>query len=109
MTRIVASRAQRSCRDLFKAAVEQAQQVMRDPERKATWLKKVRQRHRLFNQLIKHYMLAGKKAAKKREMEGKYLVRTCFKQVNAIRERPVPLPALPATAGTPVLDMAYRV
>lgn len=101
MTRIVASKAQRSCRDLFKAAVKKAQKVMDDPQQRAAWLKKVRQRHRLFNQLVKYFMLAEKKAAKKREMEGKYLLRSCFTQPetgNAGQEA-VLLPPVPARPG----------
>ena len=80
MTRIVASEKQRSCRDLFKEAVAKAKKVMADPVQKAAWKKKVRQKHLVFNMIIKHYMLAEKKAAKKRELEGKYLLRSCFKQ-----------------------------
>jgi hypothetical protein len=53
---------------------------MDNPAQKAAWLKKVRQKHRLFNQLVKYFMLEAKKAAKKREIEGKYLVRSCFTQ-----------------------------
>jgi hypothetical protein len=78
MTRIIASERQRSCRDLFKAAVAHAQKVMADPVQKAAWLKKLRQKHLVFNMIIKEFMLEAKKAAKQRELTGKYLVRSCF-------------------------------
>jgi hypothetical protein len=81
MSRIVASEGQRSCRSLFRESVARAQKVMADPVQKAAWLKKVRQKHLVFNMIIKAFMLAEKKAAKKREMTGKYLVRSCFKTI----------------------------
>ena len=80
MTKIVASEKQRNCRDLFREAVAKAKIVMADPVQKAAWKKKVRKQHLLFNMIIKHFMLAEKKAAKKREMEGKYMLRACFKE-----------------------------
>ena len=90
MTRIVASPGQRSCRDLFKLSVKRAQKLMDDPAQKAAWLKKVRQKHRLFNQLVKYFMLEAKKAAKKRLLEGKYLLRSCFKNMNMENLEPIP-------------------
>jgi len=84
MTKIVASEKQRSCRDLFKEAVAKAKKVMADPVQKAAWKKKVRQKHLVFNMIIKHFMLVEKKAAKKREMAGKYLLRRCFKEAEEI-------------------------
>jgi hypothetical protein len=54
-------------------------------------------------------MLAQKKAVKKRETAGKYLIRSCFRQVIAIQAKPVSVQTLPATTGIPVLDMAYRM
>lgn len=89
MTRIVASPGQRSCRNLFKTAVKRAQKTMDNPEQRAAWLKKVRQKHRLFNQLVKHFMMEAKKAAKKRELEGKYLLRSCFKNINMENTEPI--------------------
>jgi hypothetical protein len=105
MTKIVASPGQRNCRDLFKAAVKHAQKVMRDPVQKAAWLKKARQKHLVFNLIIKDYMLAEKKAAKKREMQGKYIIRSCFKPVIPVQEKPAVenptlLPATPITTHT---------
>jgi hypothetical protein len=110
MTRIVASPGQRSCRDLFKTAVKRAQKTMDNPEQRAAWLKKVRQKHRLFNQLVKHFMLEAKKAAKKRETEGKYLIRSSFEQVNMQYTTPETgnTVAVPANRANPVLDMACR-
>ncbi len=110
MTKIVASPGQRSCRDLFKTAVKRAQKTMDNPEQRAAWLKKVRQKHRLFNQLVKHFMLEAKKAAKKRETEGKYLIRSSFKQVSMHYTAPETrnIVAVPANMANPVLDMACR-
>jgi hypothetical protein len=60
--------------------------------------------------IIKAYMLAAKKAAKQRQITGKYIVRSCFKQMKAnsamVRDKttgalqPVPVK---------VLDMVYRL
>lgn len=79
MTGIVASPGQRNCRDLFKTAVKRAQRLMQDPVQKAAWLKRVRQKHRLFNQLVKYFMLEAKREAKQRAAQGMYMIRTCFK------------------------------
>ena len=108
MTRIVASPGQRSCRDLFKIAVKRAQKLMDNPEQRAAWLKKVKQKHRLFNQLVKHFMLEAKKAAKKRETEGKYLIRSSFKQVSTQYTEPATENTVAVTAknANTVLDMA---
>lgn len=111
MTRIVASTGQRNCRYLFKEAVKQAQQVMADPVQKAAWLKKVRQRHRLFNQLVKHFMLAGKKAAKKRQTIGAYLVQGCFKAGNndiVKNEAMDPLPKVSPVAGPGIIYCSHH-
>ncbi len=80
MTKIVASEKQRNCRNLFREAVAKAKIVMADPVQKAAWKKKARKQHLLFNMIIKHFMLAEKKAARKRELEGKYMLRACFKE-----------------------------
>ena len=104
MTRIVASPGQRSCRDLFKTAVKRAQKTMDNPEQRAAWLKKVRQKHRLFNQLVKHFMLEAKKAAKKRELEGKYLLRSCFKNMNMENREPIP-----GNTAAPVLNISPKL
>ena len=110
MTRIVASPGQRSCRDLFKTAVKRAQKTMDDPEQRAAWLKKVKQKHRLFNQLVKHFMLEAKKAAKKRETEGKYLICSSFKRLSIQCIEPVTenTVAVPANRANRILDMACR-
>lgn len=79
MTRIIASAGQRSCRNLFKEAVAYAKKVMADTIQKKAWRKRVRHKHRVFNQIIKAYMLEAKKAAKERVITGKYLLRFCFK------------------------------
>ena len=104
MTKIVASPGQRSCRDLFKIAVKRAQKTMDNPEQRAAWLKKVRQKHRLFNQLVKHFMLEAKKAAKKRELEGRYLLRSCFKNMNMENAEPVP-----GNTAAPVLNISPKL
>jgi glutamate synthase domain-containing protein 2 len=80
MSKIIASKAQRSCRDLFKEAVAFAKQVMKDPVQKKAWQQKIKHKHRVFNQVIKAYLQAIKKAKKQRVITGKYLLRQCFKE-----------------------------
>jgi hypothetical protein len=90
MRRIVASDRQQQCRNLFKAAVTHAKTIMANPVQKAAWAKKVKQKHLVFNMVIKAYMLASKKAARQRETAGKYLLRSCFKKVIANPKNPEP-------------------
>jgi len=89
MTRIVASERQQNCRNLFKKAVAHAQKIMADPVQKAAWLKKLRQKHLVFSYIIKAYMLRSKKAAKQKQVTGKYLIRSCFKAVVMAPRKPV--------------------
>jgi hypothetical protein len=111
MTKIVASPGQRNCRNLFKAAVKHAQKIMRDPVQKAAWLKRVRKKHLVFNMIIKAYMLAAKKRAKERQVTGKYLLRSCFKNITTAYAEPVTGKVVPVPAGNTNrgLDMAYRI
>ena len=73
MTRIVASPGQRSCRNLFKTAVKRAQKTMDNPEQRAAWLKKVRQKHRLLTSLLN--TLCWKQ--KKLQRNGSWKASTC--------------------------------
>ena len=78
MTRIIASAQQRKCRNLFKEAVDYANKVYADPARKKEWTNKSRKKHRVFNYIIKEYMLAAKEAAQKRQDIGTIIIRKCF-------------------------------
>ena len=60
MTRIAASTEQRRCRNLFKEAVTYAQKIMADPVKKEEWLNKIKRKNRLFNQVIKYYMIKAR-------------------------------------------------
>lgn len=79
MTRIIASESQRKCRNLFREAVKWANTIMANPEKKREWLKKVRKKHTLFNQLIKYYMLKGKKEQKNRLYLAEKMIRNTLK------------------------------
>jgi len=63
MTRIIASAAQRKCRDLFAEAVAYAKEVIADPELKKAWQKKLRRRNGVYNEAVKTYMLREKRKA----------------------------------------------
>ena len=78
MTRIIASAQQRKCRNLFKEAVAYAKIVYADPAKRKEWAKKTRKKHRIFNYIIKQYMLAAKEAAYQREKIGTIIIRRCF-------------------------------
>ena len=79
MARIVASNAQRKCRNLFKEAVVYAQSILADPIKFEEWEKRTRKpRYRVFTQVVKYYMLEVKRqkeAAKQRVVR---LIRKCF-------------------------------
>ena len=61
MTRIIASKGQRKCRDLFKEAVAYALSIVRNKEKKEEWRKKLRKKPGdVYNALIKAYMLEAK-------------------------------------------------
>jgi hypothetical protein len=78
MTHIVASPSQRNCRDLFKEAVTHAKKVYADPVQKATWVKKTRRKHLVFNEIIKAYMLAPKKSSETKNNNGQVPVTFVF-------------------------------
>jgi len=79
MTRIIASESQRKCRNLFREAVKWANTIMAKPEKKKKWLKKVRKKHTLFNQLIKYYMQKGKRELKNRLYLAEKMIRNALK------------------------------
>ena len=61
MTRIIASKGQRECRDLFKDAVAFAKTAIADPDTKLLWKKRLKvPLHRIFNAIIKLYMKTAK-------------------------------------------------
>ena len=78
MTKIIASAQQRKCRDLFKEAVAYAKGVYADPVKKREWQKKTRKKHRVFNRIIKEFMLAVKESELKRQQETSRIIRRCF-------------------------------
>ena len=78
MTKIIASAQQRKCRNLFKEAVDYANKVYADPVKKKEWTNKSRKKHRVFNYIIREYMLAAKEAATKRQEIGIIIIRKCF-------------------------------
>ena len=78
MTKIIASAQQRKCRYMFKEAVGYAQHIMADPAKKAEWLKKVKKKHRVFNQIIKYFMLEDKRLKEQRERVGARMIRRSF-------------------------------
>jgi hypothetical protein len=61
MTRIIASAAQRKCRNVFKEAVVYAKRIVADKKIKDTWQKKLRRRGGVWNEAIKEYMLREKR------------------------------------------------
>ena len=81
MTKIIASAGQRKCRNLFKEAVAYAKTVIADPVKKKEWEKKVKIKYRVFNRVIKEYMLAAKKALEQRQQIGAKIIRSCFNPV----------------------------
>ena len=61
MTRIIASKGQRECRDLFKDAVAFARTAIATPETKLLWKKRLKVPvYRVFNAVIKLYMKTAK-------------------------------------------------
>ena len=57
MSKIIASKGQRECRDLFKDAVAFAKAAIAAPETKLLWKKRLKvPLHRVFNAIIKLYM-----------------------------------------------------
>ena len=78
MTKIIASAGQRKCRNLFKEAVAYAKTVMVDPVKKKEWQKRIKIKYRVFNRIIKEYMLAAKEMKEKRIRIGAEIIRKCF-------------------------------
>ncbi len=61
MSGIIASPAQRTCRNLFKEAVEYARAINNDPEKKKAYMRKTRKNQTVFNAAISEYMRSVKK------------------------------------------------
>ena len=78
MTKIIASASQRKCRNMFKEAVAYAKTVMADPVKKKEWQKKIKIKNRVFNRIIKEYMLAAKEMKEKKIRVGSEIIRICF-------------------------------
>ena len=78
MTRIIASAQQRKCRDLFKEAVAYAKTIIADPVKKKEWQKKVKIKYRVFNRVIKEYILASKEMKEQRLRIASRVIRKCF-------------------------------
>ena len=81
MTRIIASAGQRKCRNLFKEAVAYARTVIADPVKKKEWQKRIKVKYRVFNRVIREYMLAAKQALEQRQRIGAEIIRSCFNPV----------------------------
>jgi hypothetical protein len=64
MSGIVASAAQRNCRDRFKEAAAFAKGINNDPEKKKAYLRKTAKKRNVFNAAISEYMKKAKKAQK---------------------------------------------
>src|SRR5436190_18057403 len=61
MTKIVASKEQRKCRNLFKEAVAWAKTVIADADRKKEWQKRLKKTKRVYHAAIKEFMLREQK------------------------------------------------
>jgi hypothetical protein len=79
MTRIIASMAQRKCRDRFKEAVIYAKTVIADSEKKRQWQKRIWRRNGVYNEAVKFYMLKDKKAKEAAMLEARRLLRIAMK------------------------------
>jgi hypothetical protein len=64
MSGIIASPGQRTCRNLFKEAVEYARAINNDPEKKKAYLRKTAKKRNVFNAAISEYMKRANKAQK---------------------------------------------
>ena len=98
MTPIVATEKQRACRNKFREAVAWAKEYISDQERKDAYKPWFRQRKRVFNQLIKDFMLKEKKAKAMAERLTDRLIWLAMRKVpGAIEEEVVgvELPAIP--------------
>ena len=78
MTRIIASAQQRKCRDLFKEAVAYAKTVIADPIKKKEWQKRIKVKYRVFNRIIREYMIAAKEMKEKRLRVATAIIRKSF-------------------------------
>ncbi len=76
---IVASAGQRKCRDLFKEAVAYAKRVMKDPELVMQWQRKTGRTRRLFNAIIKDYMLMEQRAKTQQMVIANRIIGNSFK------------------------------
>ena len=90
MTKIIASTQQRKCRNLFKEAVAHAKTIYADPLKKKEWHKRARKKHRVFNYIIKQYMLAAKEAAYQREKIGTLIIRKCYTPIQQQENMNIP-------------------
>ena len=67
MTKIVASKEQRKCRNLFKEAVAWAKTVIADADRKKEWQKRLKKSKRVYHAAIKQFMLRENKKLQQAE------------------------------------------
>ena len=92
MTKIIASAGQRKCRNLFKEAVAYAKTVIADPLKKKEWQKRIKVKYRVFNRVIREYMLAAKDALDKRQRIAARIIRRCF--IPGIKNNTVIIPVV---------------
>lgn len=81
MSNIIASAKQRKCRDLFKDAVAFAKTVLADESLRQKWENRLRKKYRIFNAIIKEYILMEKRAMEQRGVLGSRLIKDIFKQI----------------------------
>ncbi len=81
MTKIIASVPQRRCRNLFKDAVAFAKAINADQALKKSWQQKLQVKLRLFNALVKHYMVMAKRAKEKAAEHTEILLLNCFTKI----------------------------
>jgi hypothetical protein len=93
MTRIIASKEQRKCRDLFKEAVAYALSIIRNKEKKEEWRKKLRKKSGdVYNALIKAYMLESKARIKEeKELKAMKAVLRLIKPKKTLKTRVINL------------------
>ena len=82
MSKVIASKQQRSCRNLFREAIAYAKGVIADPVQKAKWQKKIRVPDSVYNAAVKEYMLRDKKKREREELETLRLLRKAVRHEN---------------------------
>ena len=82
MENIIASKKQRSQRNLFKEAVAYAKIIVSDPVRKAAWQKKIKRKNGVYNEAIKKYLLMTKNEKEGLLLKANYLINQSFQNIS---------------------------